>query len=442
MLSKLAKALKAVSETRQALNEYQSSTGPDVEGRAEKVKELAGNLNAAEGKLNEACVSAIEHENTTEVRKLAEKIELRQYIGAAIADRAVTGAEAEYNKETGLDDRNVVPFAALLPNEDEERADSFLAPAAEAIQHPQAAPILRRVFKETRVMFLGARMPSVASGEPVFPIMTGVRDAVDTAVGTDKERHEGFAASMFAPGGEVESKAAEFTGIMVSPKRLSARYTWRIEDVAKLPIESLLRADLRMVMGWQLDNQVLNGDGAGANIAGIIKPSVGATLADKLGAVFADGEIPKASGDGRQATALNGTNGIPVVGTGIDGVYANTFGKLRVLLGIATYKKMVEVRSQYTDRSAWEALRDLGVTMEASAIIEAPKTGGADKDLQDAVLTSNGSDMVIPVWEGITMIRDPYSGAAKGETALTAHMLFNTAFLRKDAWKRINFKLA
>ena len=103
---------------------------------------------------------------------------------------------------------------------------------------------------------------------------------------------------------------------------------------------------------------------------------------------------------------------------------------------------MVEVRSQYTDRSAWEALRDLGVTMEASAIIEAPKTGGADKDLQDAVLTSNGSDMVIPVWEGITMIRDPYSGAAKGETALTAHMLFNTAFLRKDAWKRINFKLA
>ena len=46
MLSKLAKALKAVSETRQALNEYQSSTGPDVEGRAEKVKELAGNLNA------------------------------------------------------------------------------------------------------------------------------------------------------------------------------------------------------------------------------------------------------------------------------------------------------------------------------------------------------------------------------------------------------------
>ena len=38
------------------------------------------------------------------------------------------------------------------------------------------------------------------------------------------------------------------------------------------------------------------------------------------------------------------------------------------------------------------------------------------------------------------MIRDPYSGAAKGETALTAHMLGNFAFIRKEHWKQEQFR--
>ena len=42
---------------------------------------------------------------------------------------------------------------------------------------------------------------------------------------------------------------------------------------------------------------------------------------------------------------------------------------------------------------------------------------------------------MVPVWQGITMIRDPYTDAGKAQVVLTAHMLFDFVFRRKDGWK-------
>ena len=130
-----------------------------------------------------------------------------------------------------------------------------------------------------------------------------------------------------------------------------------------------------------------------------------------------------------------------IFASGIDGLYANTYGDLRVLLGTETYKRMTQIFQADSARSIWEYMRALGVGMEASGIIPdvADPTLSTNK-VQEAIMTSRGSDLVIPVWEGISMIRDPYTGAAKGETALTAHMLANMTFVRKAAWKRIGFR--
>lgn len=42
---------------------------------------------------------------------------------------------------------------------------------------------------------------------------------------------------------------------------------------------------------------------------------------------------------------------------------------------------------------------------------------------------------IAPVWQGITMIRDPYTDASKAQIVLTAHMLFDFVIRRTDAWK-------
>ena len=42
---------------------------------------------------------------------------------------------------------------------------------------------------------------------------------------------------------------------------------------------------------------------------------------------------------------------------------------------------------------------------------------------------------VAPVWQGITMIRDPYTEAGEGRIQLTAHMLFDFVMRRTDGWE-------
>lgn len=451
-MKKLAELLKKTSESRQALNEYQS--GPADSVKPEKIAELAGKLNDAEQELRAECDRVSADDGITEARALEERISVRNYVDRAMKDKAVDGAEREYNKELGLDDRNVMPFAALLPLPDEARADAVTPVADAAIQHPQGAPILRRVFRDTRVAFLGARMQAVASGEPVFPVMLQTNAPggfpIPSAIAVGEG---GGPVSPMAEGEAIESVAAAFAGHMVSPKRISGRYTWRMEDTAKLPIEGILRSDLREMMGWQLDFQVLNG-GLAANLNYFASASSGAAWAGVSTSNARNfsgirSELADPSGDGDSATNLTFAEGLKIIASGIDGLFANTYGDLRLLLGTETYKRMTQTFQSDSARSLWEYLGSIGVGMEASGIIpdigEAADAGvhpahGTEKK-QEAIMTARGSDLVIPMWEGITMIRDPYTGAAKGETALTAHMLANVQFLREDAWKRLNFQL-
>lgn len=451
-LKQLMVLMTAASEARQALNDYQSNT-PVGEIEPGRITELSGKFEDAEKAFRAECVRLQdEPEEAPEVRDLSGRVSLRNYMEAAVRDRSVNGAEAEYNKERGLDDRNVIPWAALAPLPEDDRADAVTPVADSAIQHPQAAPVLGRVFRRTRVSFLGARMPSVASGEPVYPVMLDTNAASGFPIAANAELAKANNVAVdgpvqaVAPGQTIESVAAAFEGHMVSPKRISGRYVWRMEDVAKMPVEGILRSDLREMMAWQLDFQVLIGG---------LHTKIGAREVNVSGSRNFEGiihELPAAAGDGNSSTELTFEEGLKVAASGIDGLYANTYGDLRVLLGTDTYKLMTQKFQSGGDgaifRSLWEYLRGIGVSMEASGII--PDRGGAAARVADeyadkkqgAVMTSRGSDLVVPIWEGITMIRDPYTGAAKGETALTAHMLANMQFLRTAAWKLVNFQLA
>ena len=256
-MKEVLKALKAQTKARVQFNELRAGIRgtPTAEQSAEMEKRAKvltdSELALAKAVETEEAKSDIAN---SERRSLADRVECRNYIHASLKGVRVKGVEAELNKEIGLSDENTMPFEALVPRDDDgehRQADVVTPVPAGAVAHP-GREILRRVFRRTRASFLGVRMPMVASGEPVFPVMTG-----------------GTTAAMKAKGDSQDAAAATFIGKTIAPSRLTARYLWGVEDVARLPIEDALRADLRAVMSDELDNQLINGNGVAPNIEGV-----------------------------------------------------------------------------------------------------------------------------------------------------------------------------
>ena len=72
----------------------------------------------------------------------------------------------------------------------------------------------------------------------------------------------------------TDSTAATFTVSTATPKRISARLSIAIEDIAAVGqanYESALRENLSLVLSDELDKQMINGTGSGANLIGIFQ---------------------------------------------------------------------------------------------------------------------------------------------------------------------------
>lgn len=399
----LFKLLSAISEKREALNKYIADTSePD----AKRVKELREALDKSEAEFRKAAAEA--EAKPVESRHPVHRAELRGYMHAALRGDRFVGAEAEANKEMKLDDQTQVPWEAFMPREPEERADTATSVPAAAIGHPQQA-VLPRIFQRSRTSFLGMRMPMVSSGEPVYPVLTG---------GTSGEAK--------SAGDAVEADAATFTAVMVAPTRLSARYIWRMEDVARFPVEDALRSDMRMVMNDLLDEQVLNGNGTAPNMNGLLRNHA----AGPLGAAATE------------ATTTDFNQVLTKHYNYVDGKAAGMVSDVRTLMGVETYVFLATLFQGASGEQLYSLLSRLGIRTAVWAGVPAKGTAGSAANVQQAIQTRRPGDAVVPVWQGVTMIRDPYTGAAKAEVALTAHMLANFKLLRSDNWRKVGFKLA
>ena len=406
-MKKRAKIEKRLSELREKLN---GSTDLSTEDRAAFEKEslkLEGDFRAA---LDEEVKDA--EKRAVDAAPLARRVECRRYIQAAMTESALDGAERELQKELRLGE-NSMPFAALDPvvesraaDQDdgvERRADAATVPAAGVISKPRQS-VLRRVFQRTDAAWLGVVMPSAPAGTPNYPVMTG-----------------GAAGAMKAPGAAQDAEAATFTGTTIEPTRATARYLYRVEDAAKFgDLEAILRSDIREVLGDLMDAQIVSGDDTGANLSGFIENSDDSGVQDP----------------GAKATLANFDSAFA---DGVDGIYANGADGVRILTGIETERYLLTNRvatgEQQTYRQAVMANGAGG--FRASKRVAAP-AANIQKAFRFRPAEFRG---IAPVWEGISLIRDPYSGAAKGEVALTVLMLFGYAELRGSA-KELRFKLA
>ena len=344
------------------------------------------------------------------LRRLQGRVELRAYLQAAMDGASLSGAEAEFNKALGIGDGAgavQVPWEALLPpgwhpgqeRRMEQRQDVATVPAAD-MHTENMQPILARIFQRTVAAFLGVTMPMASVGERRYPVMTG-----------------GTSASMQAAGGEVDAGAASYTVTTIEPTRLTARYLFRVEDLAMVSgLEASLRGDLRAVMGDELDRQILTGNGTAPNLAGVFDDDSG---------------LAAPAEPSNEATV---DDYIDVITSQVDGTNAYQTGDVRLLIGTNTLRHAAKKFISGTDTSALEYVRRLSGGYRTSARVPAL----AAKKQEGMAIRMNGV-AVAPVWPTLSLIRDVYSGAAKGEVALTAIALYGFEIVRTNGWSR--FKL-
>ena len=347
---------------------------------------------------------------------MRDRISLGRYLTGVAEQRALDGAEGELRAELNLSDQ-AIPLEAMLPTP-EERADAVSPQTTAGAALPagtinvNTGPMLTRVFTATDTAFLRVAMPMVPAGERRYPVMTG-----------------GTTAAMVARGAQQDAGAAKFEVVDATPHRLTGRYVLDLEGVAEMGglLESTLRADLRAEMGFQLDNQVLNGSGAANQVSGII-------------ASLDDTPFPALTGAAKDPAQLTWENAREMLYTLLDGKYARMESDIRLLVGDSTYQRLRSVyRSGATASNVdgIDALRAMGAMLRRSFLVPAQDAylPSATKREQHLIWSAEPMAAVAPVWQGITMIRDPYTEAGKAQIVLTAHMLFDFVFRRKDGWK-------
>ena len=127
---------------------------------------------------------------------------------------------------------------------------------------------------------------------------------------------------------------------------------------------------------------------------------------------------------------------------GVDGKYAGGENELAWVIGTATYQKLAALIQSNDSTSATERLRRLLRDFMASANIPA-----AASNIQQGIIAKLGSmdsaiNAVCPIWEGMKLIRDEVTNAAKGQIQVTAVALHNFRILRADGFVRTKVKLA
>ena len=409
MNEELRNALLAQVEARQAVNAL-ADDADEVEVRA--ARDALADADQAVAELLSATPAAAPEE-------LRDRISLGRYLGGIAEQRTLDGAEGELRQELGLSDE-AVPLEAIMPTR-EERADAISPQDAAGDALGSGAinlttgPMLSRVFTQTDAAFLGVAMPMVPAGERRYPVMVG-----------------GTTAAMQGRGDQPDAGAAKFSVVDANPHRLTGRYIMDLEGVAEMGglLEATLRGDLRREMGFQLDSQILNGSGTANQVSGLLKTL---TLTLAPGATFATNDPDKVPDFGL----------IKKIATdGLDGKFARTEADIRLLIGGVVYSLGRSLyRTTQSEVDAIQELRNLGARVSRSFQIPAPavatispKNAASSKKVERAIVNSEPAAAVAPVWQGITMIRDPYTNAGKGQLVMTAHMLFDFVMRRTDGW--------
>ena len=378
-----------------------------LDAATKEMRALEGDIQAA--LLIEDKPKAYPTSGDAERRELAElesRSSVLPFLVEAATGAPATGAEHEYRAGILGDEARpgLLPIDLLSEPVPEQRADAATTVAAAATADGSQAAVLQRVFTRSIAARLGVSMPMVPVGSANYPILSS-----------------GHSPAMKNAGTAHDATAATFTGFTLDPVRLTGRYVFRIEDAAKLrSYESVLRRDLSAAMSDAMDDQVLNGNGSAPNVNGFLSELDAAT---------------------NPSAATTWASFWKTFTDRVDGLNAYNLSDLRAIVGEESASHAYSLfRGNNTETSAYEYVRERIGGLSVSSRIPDPSS-----NIQTGIiaLTSYpGRNAVAPVWRGMELIRDLYTGAASGEVAITAHMLWNFKVLRETGWKLFKVRTA
>ena len=256
-----------LSEIREALNTL-LQTENRTEAQAAEMATLSTEALQKEPEFRAAKIAdgvLTETNTSTADPEVRERLALRgksrfgRFLAAAISGRVLDGAEAEYRSAMGTGDG--VPMDLWehdRPSKLEYRADAPTVVPATA-QGENVAALQPFVFSESIAPRLGIEVPMVGSGTHTEP-----RISVSlTAAAKTKGVAQG-------------STAATIIGVSAKPRRIAARLTVGIEDVASFgndSFESSLRENARAVLSDAYDTQCIAGNGTSPNVERVDRPA-------------------------------------------------------------------------------------------------------------------------------------------------------------------------
>ena len=387
-MTKRDKLTIEASEVRQKLNVLLALDEMSDEQRTE-----LGSLSTRMGELEvevraEVLANPQQIETRTEgnpedraLRELTDLARISDIFTASIEHRSTDGPTRELQQHYHLA-ANQIPLALL-----EERA---VTPAPSSVGQNQAA-IIPGVFPQSCASFLGVDMPTVAVGEAIFPVLT-----TNASAGTPAENDA-----------QAET-TGEFSADVLSPSRIQASFFYSREDRSRFQgMDEALRQNLSMALMDKLDQQILNGS------KGLLN-----------GTVLSNHDVSSVTDFAAYLKEF-------VYGR-VDGVYASVASDVRMVVGAGTYAHMGSVyRNTSVDRSVLDRLMEISGGVKVSAHV--PPV--ASKKQNSVIARGMGlRHAVAPIWQGISLVPDEITLAAKGQIKITAIMLVAVKLLRADGF--------
>ena len=404
-MAELSRVDELTDEQRSELDTIEAGT-PDLE-RTLRAATIA--VETEESEQRAAGAAGAAPAGDAEDRERAElrgKVKLTGYVTAAIEQRSADGAEAEFNAAIGIAG-NRFPLELLAPPE--QRAEDRETTGVDTATMPRTW--LDRLFSGTAAQAVGVSMESVPVGKSSHPVTT--MGAIAAQRGKS----------------EVAADAAwTLSVIEMTPKRNAVRLLFNIEDAARIPgLESALTRDLRMALVEGIDRAIFLGDnGATPNAADIVGLTTATGLVEK--------EIS-------QTNKVKGSNVLQAFAELIEGKAAMMPSDLKAVFAVGAntlWSHQLANTGASVDTTIAEFLRRFGLDWMTRGDIEDTT---ADTEFAAFVGLGRGLDGagVSAVWEAGELIRDPYSGAAKGEVALTLCYLWDFKLPRASNFARVTF---
>lgn len=349
---------------------------------------------------------------TRERNDLARRASLSRFVAAALAGRAVTGVEAELRAAFPQCEDGDIPLDLLeVPHRDAAHAETrAITPGPEAGQGVNLDSVQPYVFAMSLAPRLGIQIRDVPSGTFAVPRISTVPAG---------------GAAPVAKGDAADSTAGAITVATATPKRLPARLSVAVEDVAAFgndSFESGLRQALQGQLGHVFDTQILSGDGQGANLSGLLQQ-----LTD-----------PDAPANGVE----DFDRWAKIAAGAIDGIWAQRLSDVFMVFHHAAYVQAEGVfRGTDGEVSAANYLE-----RRCAGFVGHSRMPAAANNIAQGVAARLGQPglmrAVIPSWGRLT-VDDIYSNAAEGQRHFTISAIVgNLVLVQPDAFKQIAARIS